>query len=182
MLSSQDLAALMRSARGGDDEAYRRLLRHLALWLRVVARRGLARAGRGAEDSEDIVQDTLLAMHLKRDTWDDSQLLEPWLRAIVHHKVVDHLRRRGFREHLDIADYAESLAAFQPVEESASADARQMLRALPERQRTIVEAISIEGHSARDVGQRLGMSEGAVRVALHRALKILAVAYRRGPS
>ena len=182
MLSSQDLAALMRSARGGDDEAYRRLLRHLALWLRVVARRGLARAGRGAEDSEDIVQDTLLAMHLKRDTWDDSQPLEPWLRAIVHHKVVDHLRRRGFREHLDIADYAESLAAFQPVEESASADARQMLRALSERQRTIVEAISIEGHSARDVGQRLGMSEGAVRVALHRALKILAVAYRRGPS
>ena len=181
MLSSQDLAALMRSARGGDDEAYRRLLRHLALWLRVAARRGLARAGRGVEDSEDIVQDTLLAMHLKRDTWDDSQPLEPWLRAIVHHKVVDHLRRRGFREHLDIADYAESLATFQPVEESASADARQMLQTLPERQRTIVEAISIEGHSARDVGQRLGMSEGAVRVALHRALKILAVAYRRDP-
>jgi RNA polymerase sigma-70 factor, ECF subfamily len=182
LLSSQDLAALMRSARGGDDEAYRRLLRHLALWLRVVARRGLARAGRGVEDCEDIVQDTLLAMHLKRDTWDDSQPLEPWLRAIAHHKMVDHLRRRGFREHLDIADYAESLAAFQPAEESASADARQMLQALPERQRTIVEAISIEGHSARDVGQRLGMSEGAVRVALHRALKILAVAYRRGPS
>jgi RNA polymerase sigma-70 factor (ECF subfamily) len=182
LFSSKDLAALMRLARGGDDEAYRRLLRHLALWLRGVARRGLARAGLGVEDSEDIVQDTLLAMHLKRDTWDDRQPLEPWLRAIAHHKMVDHLRRRGFREHLDIEDHAGTLAAPQAAEESASVDARQMLQALPERQRTIVEAISIEGHSARDVGQRLGMSEGAVRVTLHRALKILAVTYRRGLS
>jgi RNA polymerase sigma-70 factor (ECF subfamily) len=53
-----------------------------------------------------------------------------------------------------------------------------MLSSLPKRQRDIVEAISIEGRSARDVGVRLGMSEGAVRVALHRALKALAVAYR----
>ena len=54
----------------------------------------------------------------------------------------------------------------------------KMLASLAERQRVIVEAISIEGRSARDVGQRLGMSEGAVRVALHRALKALAAAYR----
>ena len=54
-------------------------------------------AGLGVEDSEDIVQDALLAMHLKRDTWDDSQPLEPWLRAIAHHKMVDHLRRRHRR-------------------------------------------------------------------------------------
>ena len=54
-----------------------------------------------------------------------------------------------------------------------------MLATLTERQRHIVEAISIEGRSARDVGVRLGMSEGAVRVALHRALKALAAVYRK---
>ena len=53
-----------------------------------------------------------------------------------------------------------------------------MLASLPERQRRIVEGISIEGQSARDVGSRMGMSEGAVRVTLHRALRALAVAYR----
>src|SRR5262245_17199344 len=58
-----DLAALMRLARKGDDEAYRQLLGRVALWLRGVARRGLARAGRGMEDCEDIVQETLLVMH-----------------------------------------------------------------------------------------------------------------------
>ncbi len=178
MSSSDDLSQLMRLARRGDDEAYRRLLGRVAAWLRSVARRGLVRAGRSTEDSEDIVQETLLVMHLKRDSWDDSQPLEPWLHAIARHKLIDHLRRLGFRDHVDIDEHARTLAAPQPAEAGASTDARQMLGSLPERQRVIVESISIEGRSARDVGQQLGMSEGAVRVALHRALKALAAAYR----
>src|SRR5262245_40577772 len=121
---SQDLSALMRAARGDDDEAYRQLLGSVAVRLRRMARRGLLRAGRGVEDSEDIVQEPLLAMHLKRDTWDSSQPLEPWLRAIVHHKLVDHLRRRGFRENVDIGDYVETLASPQAPQPEASADAR----------------------------------------------------------
>ena len=55
-----------------------------------------------------------------------------------------------------------------------------MLAGLPERQRRIVEGISIQGQTAREVGARMGLSEGAVRVALHRALRSLAEAYRRG--
>jgi RNA polymerase sigma-70 factor (ECF subfamily) len=176
--SSDDLSQLMRLARRGDDEAYRRLLGSVAIWLRSVARRGLVRAGRSIVDSEDIVQETLLVMHLKRDSWDDSQPLEPWLHAIARHKLIDHLRRLGFRDDVDIDEHAGMLAAPQSAEAGASADAKQMLASLSERQRVIVEAISIEGRSARDVGQRLGMSEGAVRVALHRALKALAATYR----
>ena len=78
------------------------------MWLRVVVRRGLASAGRGAADCEDIVQETLLAMHLKRDTWDEARPIEPWLRAIARHKLADHLRRRGFHDHVDIDDYADA--------------------------------------------------------------------------
>lgn len=169
----------MRAARAGDDEAYRRLLVTVAAWLRTVARRGLAAAGRPREDSEDIVQETLLAMHLKRDTWDETQPLEPWLRAIAHHKLVDHLRRRGFAHHVDIDDYAGTLAAPEAGERGDAIDARRLLQSLPERQRIVVEGISIEGRSARELGDRLGMSEGAVRVTLHRALRALAVVYRR---
>ena len=131
------------------------------------------------EDCEDIVQDTLLAMHLKRDTWDESQPLEPWLRAITHYKMVDHLRRRGFRKFVGIEDYADILAAPQAGDENASIDTQKMLSCLSDQQRHIVESISIEGFSARDVAEQIGMSEGAVRVALHRALKLLAKSYRR---
>lgn len=179
MSPSHDLSVLMRLSRGGDEGAYRLLLGHVASWLRGVAQRGLARVGLNAEDGEDIVQETLLAMHLKRDTWDDTQPLEPWLRAIAHHKMIDHLRRRGFRVMVDIDDLADLPAPSPGPDAGASVDTRKMLSCLPERQRQIVEAISIEGYSARDVGERLGMSEGSVRVALHRALKILATAYRR---
>ena len=169
----------MRLARQGDDEAYRRLLGLVARWLRAVVRRGLTAAGRGTADSEDVVQEALLAMHLKRDTWDEAQPLEPWVRAIARYKLTDHLRRRGFHDHVDIDDYAGSLAATDEVDAAATVDSRRLLAGLPERQRRIVEEISLEGRRAAEVAARLGMSEGAVRVALHRALKSLAAAYRR---
>jgi RNA polymerase sigma-70 factor (ECF subfamily) len=177
-----DLSALMRLARKGDDEAYRRLLLLVAAWLRTVVRRGLIAAGRGTADCEDVVQEALLAMHLKRDTWDESQPVEPWVRAIARYKLVDHLRRRGFHDHLDIDDHAGSLAAADEADAGAAIDSQRLLADLPERQRRIVEAISIEGRRAAEVATRLGMSEGAVRVALHRALKALAAAYRRDQS
>jgi RNA polymerase sigma-70 factor (ECF subfamily) len=174
-----DLSALMRLARQGDDAAYRRLLGHLSVWLRIVVRRGLVSAGRGTADCEDVVQEALLAMHLKRDTWDEAQPLEPWLRAIARYKLVDHLRRRGFHDHVDIDDHAGSLVATADSDAAATMDSQRLLASLPARQRRIVEEISIEGHRAAEVAARLGMSEGAVRVALHRALRSLAAFYRR---
>jgi RNA polymerase sigma-70 factor (ECF subfamily) len=173
-----DLSALMRAANAGDASVYRRALETLALWLRPVVKCGLHCAGRGPEDVEDIVQDTLLAVHLKRHTWDAREPLEPWVRAIAHHKLVDILRRRGFHHHLPIDGYFDQHVAQQDV--SAVATTNDLLSILTPAARQIVEGTSMEGHSAREVGQRLGMSEGAVRVALHRALRRLAEAYRKG--
>ena len=118
-------------------------------------------------------------MHLKRDTWDETQPIGPWVRAIARYKLVDHLRRRGFHDHLDIDALADALPSRHDAEAETAIDSRQLLASLPERQRRIVEEISIEGRRAAEVATRLGMSEGAVRVTLHRALKALAIAYRR---
>ena len=90
-------------------------------------------------------------MHLKRDTWDEAQPLEPWVRAIARYKLADHLRRRGFHDHVDIDDYADSLAVAVEVDAAATVDSRQMLAGLPERQRRIVEEISLEGRRAAEV-------------------------------
>lgn len=179
MAGPDDLSALMRLARQGDEEAYRRLLGQVATWLRAVVRRGLVSAGRGPAESEDIVQEALLAVHLKRETWDASRPIGPWLRAIARHKLADHLRRRGFHDHVDIDEWSNAPELAVEVETPAAIDSRRMLSSLPDRQRAIVQEISIEGHSAADVAARLGMTEGAVRVALHRALKALAAFYRR---
>src|ERR1700753_427916 len=100
----------MRLAISGDSAAYHRLLRQVTPVLRATARRGLARAGQPPDQSEDIVQEILLAVHLKRHTWDVNAPFAPWLFAIGRNKLIDALRRRGRRIFVNVDDFAETLA------------------------------------------------------------------------
>ena len=166
---------LMRRANRGDAVAYRQLLQELASFLRRSARWHGSRCS--PEDIEDAVQETLLALHLKRHTWDECRPLLPWIRAILQNKVTDALRRRGDAVHLSIDDIAETLADV-PIEVASRVDTEVVLASLQGRQRDVVVSISIEGGSARQVAVRLGMTEVAVRVCLHRALKAMARRFR----
>ena len=167
----------MRAANAGDETAYRRLLEALAPFLRQIVQRSFARAGFGNSDNEDVVQETLLAIHLKRQTWDQDRAITPWVRAIARHKVIDSLRRRGRHGELPIDDLLDVLSADPAPESLSSRDAERLLSILRGRQRDVVQAISIEGMSTREAADRFRISEGAVRVALHRGLSALAVAY-----
>ena len=126
---------LMRSAIAGDSAAYHRLLRAVTPVLRAAARRGLARAGQPVDQSEDIVQDILLAVHLKRHTWDVSAPFAPWLFAIARNKLIDALRRRGRRIFVDIDDFAETLPGEAPAEAASASEVAAQLQTLPSRQR-----------------------------------------------
>jgi RNA polymerase sigma-70 factor (ECF subfamily) len=168
----------MRAAIAGDEAAYRKLLADLSQALRGVVRRGFAGVGVPRDDVEDVVQDVLLAIHLKRHTWDKAMPLGPWVLAIARNKMIDDLRRRGRRP-----EFPVDLSAFEIEGEDQQAsidasDVARVLKGLPEKSREIVRSISIDGHSARDVAERLGMTEVAVRVALHRSLKALAETYQ----
>lgn len=173
----------MRAALAGDSVAYRRLLTELAPYLRHLCRKSCARAGLSASDAEDAVQETLLAIHLKRHTWDPGQALTPWLAAIARNKMIDAARRRGRRAETDIADFAEVLAAPEEAEayerELGRRDALRLLDHLSGKQREAIEAVSIRGESLRDAAKSLGVTEGALRVSVHRGLKALAALYRK---
>jgi RNA polymerase sigma-70 factor (ECF subfamily) len=168
---------LMRAANAGDAAAYRRLLKSLEPALRSAARRGLGRAGFSRDEAEEIVQEILLAVHLKRDTWDAKSPFLPWIHAIARYKLVDALRRRGRRSHVSIDDVAESLGAEDPAPALATGTLHRLVQDLPERQRDVVRAVAIEGASIRQAAERLGMSDGAVRVALHRGLAALSARF-----
>ena len=172
-----DWAARMRAANAGDEAAYARLLGELAPVLRAYAGRALART-RLAGDTEDVVQETLLAIHLKRHTWDETRPIGPWVRAIAHYKLVDAARRRGFRAEVPAEDYADVLAAPQSEPERSVAGVERYLDELPARQRDVVRSLTVEGASVRETASRLGTSEGNVRVALHRGLQALAARIR----
>jgi len=171
-------APAMRAALAGDEAAYRRLLEEIGRSVRAMARGAFARARVGDADIEDVVQETLLAIHLKRGTWDGGPRLAPWVNAIARHKIIDAMRRRGVRRAEPIEDFEAVLAAPENPDPHMRSDIERVMLKLAPRQRDIVTAISLEGQSIAATATRLSMSEVAVRVALHRALKSLAAAWR----
>jgi len=168
--TEEEWTGLMRLAISGDGAAYHRLLKAVTPVLRAGARRGLARAGQPVDQSEDIVQEILLAVHLKQHTWDANAPFAPWLFAIARNKLIDQLRRRGRRVFVNIDDFAETIPN-EPAAETASAgEIAAQLQSLPARQRDVLQSIAVEGASIKDTAAKFSMNEGAVRVALHRAL------------
>lgn len=171
-------AQWMRQGMSGDEPAYRRLLQALAPHLRALTRRRMLRSGAGELEVEDVVQETLLAIHLKRHTWRVEDPIGPWIAAISRNKLIDVLRRRGRRVEVSLDDVEEPAAPAGNGGEEAGQDVTRLLERLDERQRRIVRLVSIEGHSARSAAETLGMTEGALRVALHRTLRALALLLR----
>lgn len=172
-------ADLMRAAIAGDAAAYARLLKDLAPALRSTARRRFARVGLAVADAEDVVQETLLAIHLKRHTWNAAEPIGPWIWAIARNKLVDALRRRGNRVDIPIEQFMDVLPADDASAAMGSRDMERHLEALPPRQRQVLRAIAVDGASISDMAARLDMTPGAVRVALHRGLTALAAKFRR---
>ena len=163
---------LLRAANRGDQRAYAEFLRAVTPIVRGIARtRG---GGLGADVIEDIVQETLLAIHQKRHTWREDMAVRPWLYAIVRYKVVDAFRARGRRLQVPIEDFAEVLPAEPEPDPTERSDAERVIARLDPRSARIVRAIGLDGASIAETAGALDMTETAVRVALHRGLKRLA--------
>ena len=169
---------LMEQSLDGDRAAYQRLLLLLTAALRRAIR---ARAEVVGLDAEDVVQEVLLALHLKRNTWIRGTPVAPWVTAIARNKLVDAHRRRGRRPEVSIESVAETLRGEGDEGAQRSLDIERALDGLPLRQRRVLQAVSFEGNSAREAAAQLDMTEVAVRVTLHRGLKALANLFRKNP-
>ena len=171
-------AQWLRLGLDGDQAAYERFLAAIAPYLRALAQRRARESGLPAGDAEDIVQETLIAIHLKRGTWDPQRPLGPWIATIVRNKMIDALRRRGRRVTVPIEDVIETLEAPAAAETLGERDLERLLAGLKQQQVAVVRSISLGGMSVRETALKLSMTETAVRVTLHRALKKLAALYR----
>ncbi|HYP85804.1 sigma-70 family RNA polymerase sigma factor [Variovorax sp.] len=173
------LRVLFLRGQGGDAAAYEAFLRQLSRHLRSY----LARRLFGwPDDVEDLVQECLLAMHNQRHTYDSDQPLTAWVHAIARYKMIDLLRAKSVRESLhDPLDDAQELFADSTTEaRDAQRDLQSLLETLPERQRLPIVHTKLEGLSVSETAQRIGMSESAVKVNVHRGLKALAARLRGG--
>src|ERR1700753_3977640 len=160
----------MRLAISGDSAAYHRLLRAITPVLRAAARRGLGRAGQPVDPSEGIVQAILLAVHLKRHTWDVDAPFAPWLFAIARNKLIDALRRRGRRIFVNIDNFAETIPSDRGAETVPANEVSNHLQSLPARQREVLQSIAVDSASIRDTAAKFSMTEGGGRGARARGL------------
>jgi RNA polymerase sigma-70 factor (ECF subfamily) len=173
------LKPLWVRAHAGDQAAYREALSRIAARLRgYFARRLYALP----DDVEDLVQETLLALHLQRGTYDPGLPVSAWVYAIARHKLVDLLRRRGRREGLSqsLDDLDEGLHPAAPEVQPARRDLMLLLESLPASQRLAIVLTKIEGLSVAEASQRSGVSVSALKVQVHRGLRRLAELVRAG--
>jgi RNA polymerase sigma-70 factor (ECF subfamily) len=159
----------MLAGSAGDGAAVRELLTVLADRFRAYYAR---RLGSGAAETEDLVQEALLAVFMRRATWDPSQPVSAWVFAIARYKLIDHYRRRRVRSYVPLEDVEAFLAAETP-DPDAGLEVERALDALPARHAALVRDVKLGGLSLAEAGERAGITEGAAKVSLHRALKAM---------
>ena len=121
------LRGLMLAALNGDQRAYSTLFSELSRHLRGYYSR---RLGPAADEAEDLVQETLIAMHRRRDSYDPTQPLTAWVYAIARYRLIDHYRRRKVRNHVPLED-ADTLFAADEIEPAlARRDVSRLLEGL----------------------------------------------------
>jgi RNA polymerase sigma-70 factor (ECF subfamily) len=155
----------MLASLAGDKAAYRGLLSIIGDQLRRYYRRRLPSADTNVED---LVQETLIAVHSRRATYDTALPFTPWLYAIARYKLLDHFRRARIRRTVSLDDAGDLFAGDESEAIGARLDLEKLLAGLPASSQEIIRRVKLEGLSTSDVAARTGKSEIAVRVGLHR--------------
>ena len=171
-LQKDTLEIWMRQALAGDQRAYAEALRQTAQMLRPY----LSKRLNNPSEIEDVLQEILISIHKARHTYDGNRPFLPWVYAIAKFRLSDHLRAH-YGDHLRHAgelSEAENISVEGVTESSFSYESIQgEVYQLPGKQPMILHLMHKEGYTAKEVAQKMGMTESAVKVNAHRAYKTL---------
>lgn len=162
-------ARWMERVQTGDQEAYRLLLHDVSAELRAYMRRRV----RDGQDVEDLVQDVLLTLHRARHTYDPARPFEPWLHAIARNAAVDSFRRDRLRLRMERLPDDEAPVDTATEDAGRELSVEGVLAELPDTQREALEMVKLKGMSIEEAAARAGVSQGALRVRIHRGYRTL---------
>ncbi len=169
-----ELKALMLASLDGNVASYRSLLDQLSRRLRAYYKTKFAALGRGTSEAEDLVQEAVLAIHIKRHTYDPGEPLTPWVHAIARYKLIDFLRRnRASLADVTIDEADEIMADDDHTGAESTYDIRRLMQRLPQGMQCSIQAVKLDGLSIAEAARRCGLSESGVKVNIHRGLKAL---------
>ena len=164
------LRAWMTDALEGDAAAYTALLGALVPLLRSFFGNRL----RGAsEDVEDLMQETMMAIHTRRSSYDRDRPFAPWAYAIARYKLIDHFRRSRTTVPIDDLEHILVAEGFEAAT-SARLDVDKLLGGLSPKQAQAIRATRLEGLSTSEAAARAAIGESDVKVSVHRGLAALA--------
>ncbi|MCE7796010.1 sigma-70 family RNA polymerase sigma factor [Sphingobium sufflavum] len=168
-VTEDQLKKWMLEGLDGDASSHARLLRELVPILRGFYKRTMT----DGHAIEDLVQETLIAVHTRRMSFDRTRLFKAWLFAVARYKMIDHFRRE--RQTCPIDDL-EDLLASESFEDAANArmDVDRLLADLPDKQSLLIRKTRMEGQSVAEVAGETGFGESDVKVSVHLGLKALA--------
>jgi RNA polymerase sigma factor (sigma-70 family) len=156
-------SALMAAAQGGHGGAYQRLLNEVSDWLRRYFQRRLPPG-----EIDDAIQETLLAIHRRRHTFDPAQPFAPWLAGIAKRKWIDQLRALQRRVAEELSDDL-AVGDHETAVTSASVLA-SLLKELRPAQAEAILRVRVQGYSVEETSRQMGLSASAVKMAIHRGL------------
>jgi len=170
-----ELKVLMLAGLAGDAKAHQRLLLAAAARLRSYYAR---RLGGDAPDLEDLVQETLIAIHERRESYNSALPFTAWLHAIAKYKLIDHYRRTGLRRQVDLDEIGELAAedGFEPA--IAAIDIERMLGQLPPKHRQAIKLTRLDGYSVEEASRMTGQSPSGIKIGVHRGLRKLSAVIR----
>jgi len=149
-------------------------LQAIAPYTRNVIIKGLS----NPDAAEEIVQEVLLSVHKSFSSYSPERPFKPWLMAIINFRRTDYLRKH-YAQREDKTTTIEENYEFEatnvttPRFSGELKDVESALNALSEDNRKIFQMIKIEGYSAKEVAEKMGMNESAVKVSAHRTMKKL---------
>lgn len=167
-----DFAELMQKTLQGNKAAYSALLNET----RRILRPYIAKRIFQAQDAEDVMQEILIAIHKVKHTYDGNRPYLPWAYAIANYKIQDRLRKLYSDP---LKNSADLIVAENNPEENvtesglAYEDIAKEVEKLPQKQAKILSLMHKDGYTAKEVAAKIGMTESAVKVAAHRAYKVL---------
>lgn len=162
----------MVNAQAGNESDYRELLSELTQVIHGFLRNRFG----NRHFIEDCVQETLIAIHQARHTYDRHRPFRAWLFAIVRHKAIDVLRQQRTQQKTasQFRDVQEVLGRHQQHDEvELEITKSRLLESLPETHREVLVLTKFIGMSVAETAEKLGISQSLVKVRVHRAIRKL---------
>jgi RNA polymerase sigma-70 factor (ECF subfamily) len=157
----------MVSANAGDADAYAKLLEEVGGVMEQYLRRRFG----DSDFVEDCVQECLLAIHRARATFDPARRFRPWMFAIVRHKTIDILRRRGTRRRHEAREAREADLVVPATDPAVALQAAEVLQGLAREQRDALLMTKYQGYSLSEAARQEGVSVTAMKSRVHRGIR-----------